>query len=123
MSVSVQNVGGTASSLHVNDLDGGTSNHGGTWTATVVIGVEDDQWNAVPGAMVVVNWAGVSSTGTVYCTTVLQGRCAVSVPLSKRESLVTFTVDSINHSLPYVAADNHDVDADSDGTTITLFKP
>jgi uncharacterized protein len=110
--------------LHVNDLDGGASLQGGNWIAKVTIGVEDDGWIPVSGATVTVDWVDSSTIGTLYCTTGSDGRCSVAVTRPKRESAITFTVDHINHSsMTYAATDNYDVEADSDGTSITVSKP
>jgi len=112
--------------MHVGDLDRSSSWYWGTWIwrATVTIEVHDASHNPVVNATVSGTWSGGYS-GSGECTTGSDGRCNVSTGYIWRGySSTTFTVDDVTHStLTYQPADNHDPDGDSDGTTITVYRP
>jgi hypothetical protein len=123
MSVTIE-VTETASTMHVGDLDGSSTNLGASWTATVTITIHDGSHNPVANATVSSTWSGpISATDT--CTTDSNGQCSRTSPsIHKRWSTVTFTVDGVAHAtLTYDATANHDPDGDSNGTSITVAKP
>jgi hypothetical protein len=115
---------GSATTMHVGDLDGSKSSQGSTWTATVGITVHDSAHNAVAGAAVSGTWSN-GATGSASCTTDTNGRCTIlKSGIAKRTSSVTFTVGDLTlSSLNYDSAGNHDPDADSGGVFITVTKP
>jgi serine protease AprX len=112
--------------MHVGDLDGSSSWYWGTWfwQATVTIEVHDANHNPVADATVSGSWTGGYS-GSGECTTGSDSRCSVSTGIIWRgSSSTTFTVDDVTHAtLSYESVDNHDPDGDSDGTTITVYRP
>jgi hypothetical protein len=62
--------------------------------------------------------------GVRTCTTVASGVCEVSVVVGDAVPSLTFTVTSLTKvAFSYVAGDNHDPDADSNGTTIVVNQP
>ena len=111
--------------LHVGDLDGqGLFQSNTRWTAEVTVTVHDGYHNPIQGAAVTGTWSGgVSGTATVEDLD-QDGLITFSSPaIHKRFESVTFTIDSVNGSLPYDPSKNHDPDSDSDGTSITVSKP
>ncbi|MDX1665531.1 MAG: Ig-like domain-containing protein [Candidatus Promineifilaceae bacterium] len=124
VSVTVDNSGGSSSTMHVADLDGNSIGNGGTWTAEVSILIVDSSGSPVADATVSGSWSNGAS-GSASCTTDTTGWCTVSLSgIYKRTSSVTFTVDGVTHAaLTYDATANSDPDGDSDGTTITVYKP
>ena len=68
-------------------------------------------------------WTGAAD-GAVSGVTASDGTVTLSTGEMNGGSDVTFTVTDVEHSsLPYDPTLNHDPDADSDGTTITVSKP
>jgi subtilisin family serine protease len=118
---------GGATGTHVGDLDGSSINNGRTWDAIVTVRVHDASEAALDGATVSGNWTGVGG-GTIVsssCTTgsAGSGACTVHVNgIGKKNGTVTFSVTSVS-AVDYNAADNHDPDGDSNGTTIVVSKP
>jgi hypothetical protein len=108
--------------VHVGDLDGSSINRGRTWTAIVAITVHDANHGAVASATASGGWSDGSSAS---CVTDSSGQCAVSLSgILKRTGNVIFAVNEVAHAtLTYDATDNHDPDGDSDGTSITVYKP
>lgn len=115
----------TETDMHVGDLDSNSINNGSTWTAEVTATVHDPNDNPLAEADITLSYDGRDVSGTVSCTTASDGQCTVSVSgIPKRTGDVTFTVEGVSHDeYTYDSADNHDPDADSDGTTIVVPKP
>ncbi len=112
-----------ATTMHVADLDAASTSQGRTWTATVAATIHDNLDRPVAGATVVGSWSG-GVTGSVSGTTDANGVLTVSKSnLPKSVGVVTFTVTDVTGSLTYSAADNHDPDGDSNGTSIVVNKP
>jgi hypothetical protein len=116
-----------SSAIHVGDLDGSSSNGGGTWSATVEITVHDASHNPLNGATVVGNWSP-SGLNSNTCTTGDlggNGTCIVLFPsLKKGTKTAAFTVTSVTMSgKTYSQASNHDVDGSSNGTTVQVKRP
>jgi choice-of-anchor B domain-containing protein len=110
--------------MHIGDLDGSSLKSGRFWEATVIILVVDGNSSPVISATVTGSWtAGDNSSST--CVTDNSGLCAVTqTGLARRDSPVTYSVDSVTHaSLSYNAADNGDPDGDSDGSSINVVRP
>ena len=78
----------------------------------------------VAGAVITGTWSGGFS-GSASCTTNAAGICSVTTAtLNRQKASVTFAITSVNVSgLTYTAADNHDPDGDSNGSSITILKP
>ncbi|MGD2178246.1 MAG: M6 family metalloprotease domain-containing protein [Anaerolineae bacterium] len=110
--------------MHIGDLDGASVNQGRTWRADVTITVHDASETPVRTATVTGTWSGGYS-GSASCATDDNGTCvASSGDIRKNIGSTSFTVDDVTHSsLTYDAAANHDPDGDSDGTSITVYKP
>jgi hypothetical protein len=111
-------------STHVGDLDGGTTLAGESqWRANVKITAHDAAHAPLVGAVVSGIW---SVTGQVAnCTTKTDGGCTVtSSQLGGGVAAIGFTVTGVAYSVhQYVEAENHDPDADSNGTTISMVQP
>jgi hypothetical protein len=88
----------------------------------VTITIHDGNHAPVANALVSGAWNG---GGTTSCTTNPNGQCPVTksgIPRNTRS--VTFTVVNVTApALTYSAADNHDLDGDSNGTRITVSRP
>jgi PKD repeat protein len=107
---------------HVADLDGAGTVQQSVWNATVTITVHDSRHAVVSSALVTGLWTdGTSAT----CTTNADGQCAVirsGIPRKTRS--VDFSVTNVTRpAFVYKAADNHDPDGSSSGTTISISKP
>ncbi len=110
--------------VHVGDLDGSSAKSSlSRWKAKCTITVHDVNHNPMRGARVTGKW----STGTLSssCTTGTNGQCSItSGQILNSTPSATFTVNNLTYStMPYNPAANHDPDVDSDGTSITIFKP
>ncbi len=110
-------------SLHVGDLDGSASGSQ-NWKASVLIAVHDSGHNPVANVTVRGNWSNGAS-GSGQCVTNGSGVCSItSGNLRRTVKKAAFTISSLTRSgFSYTAAANHDPDGDSNGTTITIFKP
>lgn len=116
--------GGTATTVHIADLDGSSSNDGRYWIGTVVAQVHDANHGAVAGATVSGTWS--AGDGAVpQCETGEDGRCTLrSATIPKSTGSATFSVTAVySADTTYAPADNHDSDGDSDGTSIHVSKP
>jgi chitodextrinase len=117
-----------APSMHVGDLDGEPRDNGRTWTGIVTITVHDAMHQPVANATVHGSWRGGYADSDV-CITDQTGQCRMQTGAIKKrrrkwQRSVTFTVSTISHEAHgYHPADNHDVDGESDGTTLTVFRP
>ena len=105
-------------SMHVGDLDGTTTQGAkGSSIASVTVVVHDGNHQRVASAYVLGRWSSGDGGG---CTTDGTGQCTMSTALKGTGG--TFTIQTIEHVAYAYRAPNHDPDADSDGTTITLKK-
>ena len=122
VSIQSKNVTVTQASMHVGDLDAASTTQPGSWTAIVTVTIHDSSHSPVANAAASGSW---SNGGAGSCTTSGSGQCTVSQSgLPKRTGSVTFTVASVTHAtLIYRAADNHDPEGDSNGTSITVSRP
>ena len=107
---------------HVGDLDGSSSwVTASKWKAQTVVIAHDANHAVLPGVKVTGVWTGNTS---VSCTTNVNGRCTVSKRFGKAKASVTFTVTNLQLSgYTYDSASNHDPDADSTGTKVTVTRP
>ncbi len=124
VSVTNQDDDAVIANLHVGDLDSTPVSLGNKWLTSVTIRVHDDDHNPVANATVTGSWIA-GATGSASCTTDGSGACTVtSGQVHKNVPAIAFAVNNVSHaSLTYVAADNHDPDGDSDGTSISVNKP
>ena len=118
---------GSASSIHIGDLDALPQNNGNTWSAVVEVTVVDGTGAPVNGATVVGSWSPVGLNSNT-CTTGEgggTGTCIVLFPsLKKNVRSVSFTVTSVTMaSRTYHASANTDPDGSSNGTVILVNKP
>lgn len=113
-----------AATTHVGDLDSYNSSEGGTWSAYVIVKVEDSNHNPIEGATVFGSWRG-GGIGSDECVTDYAGECLLVDTLIRiRKRSVTFKVTNVVYgTLTYVAGDNHDPDGDSNGTSIKVSRP
>lgn len=124
VTVTVTPAGGTATSLHIADLDGAKTSLGNRWTSTVTISVVDNLGAPVTGATVTGTWSA-GTGGTTSCVTGSTGTCSVTRNrIANRILTVTYTVTTVTHAtLTYQSSANTDPDGDSTGTAITVAKP
>ena len=110
--------------LHIGDLDGSKSTTKTGWTAGVTLEAHTASHGVLSGVLVTGSWSGGYS-GTSSCTTGTTGRCQVnSGNISKKSASVTFSVTGATRGgYVYLPGSNHDPDADSNGTTITIAMP
>ncbi len=122
--VTIADTPALSTGMHVGDLFPYKSSEGKTWTAYVIVRIEDSEHDPVVGATVYGRWTG-NGLAVDECTTDYAGECLMlSTLLPKKTRQVTFTVTGVVYQgLDYVASDNHDADGDSDGTSITITKP
>lgn len=93
------------STVHIESLAGSSVNNGSTWTAVVVVSIEDENGNAIESATVSGHWD--QPGGILSCVTNAGGACQVSVAnVPKRQGTVTFVVNDVVAGLPYAASDN-----------------
>ncbi len=113
-------------SVHVGNMEGiGARASAKQWKATVTVQVHDSNHIPVSGAAISGVWSNLS-TGSATCTTDAAGQCSIAQTglVRSRVSSVTFSVSSITHaSLTYDPAANHDLDGDSNGTSIAIAGP
>ncbi|HWO71087.1 MAG TPA: S8 family serine peptidase [Actinomycetota bacterium] len=108
--------------MHVGDLDGAGAKVKSGWRATVTVVVHDEGHSALSGVTV----SGIWSYGTAAsCVTSGDGACSLtSKKLSNRTASVSFSVSGLSKDgYADAASANHDVDAGTDGTTVTVTKP
>ncbi len=111
--------------MHVGDLDGNSAwlYRRRLWGAAATVLVHDENHNPVAGVTVSGNW-NVGFSPSVQCVTGSNGSCTVTTGYIWSNRLnATFTVNNAAGPLTYAPADNHDPDGDSNGTSITVFRP
>ena len=115
---------GATTTVHVGDLDGSSDVVKNRWNATIMILVHNAAEEPVAGASVSGTWSG-GATGGASCVTDVSGWCSVvKTNLKGNVSSVTWTVsDVVVGADVYQPTDNHDPEADSDGSTITVLGP
>jgi hypothetical protein len=108
--------------LHVGDLDGtGTTLSTTKWRAKVTVTVHDGQHAKVAGATVSGVWTGGTAA---TCVTNQKGKCSLTRQFARKKTSVQFAVTNLwSSGDAYNAPTNHDPDADSNGTTITVTRP
>ena len=121
------NAAGTATGMHIGDLDGTTSRGSNSWSATVEVTVHDPNHNLLNGATVKGVWS-VSGLNSNTCTTGElggNGTCIMLFPsLSLSTPSVTFRIQKVTKSGQfYNSSDNHDVDGGTNGTGIKVNRP
>jgi subtilisin family serine protease len=116
--------GGELTPIHVGDLDGKKIDAArGRWDAVVTITVHDERHDQNGGITISGTWSN-GATGSDECTTNIDGQCEiVKSNLKSNVSAVTFSIDGLLGSgCTYDSGSNHDLDGDSDGTTIIVLK-
>jgi hypothetical protein len=124
---STVNPAGTATGMHIGDLDGTTSRGSNSWSATVEITVHDVNHNPLNGATVKAVWS-VSGLNSNTCTTGElggNGTCIMLFPnLSLATPSVTLRIQKVTKTgQVYNSNDNHDVDGGTNGTGIKVNRP
>jgi len=124
---STVNPAGTATGMHIGDLDGTTSRGSTSWSATVEITVHDVNHNPLNGATVKAVWS-VSGLNSNTCTTGELGGIGTCVMLFPNLSLstpsVTLRIQKVTKAgQVYNSNDNHDVDGGTNGTGIRVIRP
>ena len=121
------NAAGTATGMHIGDLDGSATRGSSSWSATVEVTVHDANHNLLNGATVKGVWS-VNGLNSNTCTTGElggNGTCIMLFPsLSLSTPSVTFRVQKVTKSGQfYNPTDNHDVDGGTNGTGIKVTRP
>jgi subtilisin family serine protease len=115
-----------ANTTHVADLEAASSKlQQGRWSAQVTVTVHDGQHQPVQGAAVSGRFTQGGRSWDVSCpSTGSNGACAVgSGQFPSNDGKASFTVTGISKTgLSYEPSDNHDLDRDSNGTTISITK-
>jgi hypothetical protein len=97
------------------------------WEASVTLLVVDAVGVPAPDATATVrSWADSGDLWDIEpCLTDGSGLCSLSYGgIGTEIASLTFTVDDVTHAtLSYDASANGDPDGDSDGTSITVYKP
>ena len=94
------------------------------WNVTITIRVHDANEQPIVGGTVSGAWtAGVA--GGTSCVTDAHGACTISAyQIGIKRSSVTFSVTNVALAgYQYLASANHDPEADSNGTSITVLRP
>ena len=115
-------VSATPRQMHVTDLDAAATRQTTRWTAKVTIRVRNSSGGAVSNVVVRGTW----STGdSVTCNTGTAGNCTVTKSkIGNSRTSVTFKVTAATKTgWAYLASANFDVEGDSNGTLITVFRP
>ncbi len=120
--VTVNNGGTGGATVHVGDLDGGTTTIGTRLAVEVAITVHDDTEVPVAGVTVSGTWTTGRRTTPAECVTDAFGACTLTNQrVSSRLAEAIFTVNGLTLAdLTYDPVANHDPDGDSDGTTIVI---
>jgi serine protease AprX len=115
-------IGATGLVLHAGDLDASATTVSTTkWRAKVTITVHDALHNAIPGVTVSGIWTGNVGAS---CVTNQNGKCSVTHAFAQKKTSAQFTVTNVQATTDsYQSSANHDPDADSTGTTITVTRP
>jgi PKD repeat protein len=110
-----------APAIHVGDLDGSRTVSKKNWTARATVTVHGASHAPVSGAVVSGSW---STGGSGSCTTGSTGTCTISRNnISGGTVSTTFAVTGVTMpGATYAASANHDPEADSNGTSITIAK-
>ena len=121
------NAPGTATGMHIGDLDGTTTSSATSWSATVEVTVHDVNHNLINGATVKGVWS-VTGLNSNTCTTGelgSTGTCIMLFPsLSRSTPSVTFRIQKVTKAGQlYNSNDNHDVDGGTNGTGIKVNRP
>lgn len=112
---------GAVAGMHVADLDGSAARVKSGWRATVTVTAHIDAHALLAGATVSGTW---SNGSTSSCTTTSAGTCQVTASFGRKVTTATWTVSAMTASgFSYVASGNHDLEGDSDGTSITVTRP
>ncbi|MBM2812321.1 MAG: hypothetical protein HW416_3080 [Chloroflexi bacterium] len=115
----------TIGSVHVADLDAASATYRrNQWRVTVSVLAHEANHNPRRSATVTGNWSGGAS-GIASCRTGSNGRCTVtSAGIQNSRTSTTFAVTDIRYnSYPYASVENHDLDGDSNGTSVTVTRP
>jgi hypothetical protein len=107
--------------VHIGDIDGVGATWYYWWAGVVTVTVHDSAERPVAGATVAVAWDG---SVTQTCATATDGTCTLSRWFSRTVAATTVAVTGILvPGQAYVPGANHDPDASSDGTAITILSP
>ena len=105
-----------ASTTHIEELSGSTSNLGSTWTADVVVTVVDSAGEPVAEATVLGTW-DQDDDPLQSCEKDRYGQCSLtSAPIKKNIKDVTLANNTVNHpGLTYMPDGDHDPDSLTQG--------
>ena len=109
--------------VHIGQLTGSTSNLGNTWTADVVITVVNASDQPIANAVVSGSWDQGDDLDDT-CETDINGECSlISAPIRKNIKQATLAINAVEYpESKYVADEDHDPDAITEGTSIRIPK-
>ena len=114
---------GAGGTVHVGDLDDASLKLAkGRWRGIVVVRIEDAAHGPLVGLVVHGTFRQNGQSATASCPTGTDGSCSLSWEMPAKGGNGSFTVDAVSGPGTYAPAANHDVEGDSDGTTIALSK-
>ena len=106
--------------VHIGDLDGAKNVQKKSWIASVNISVHDGGHRAAVNARVDGLW---SSGDSGSCVVDSHGTCTIAADIPNSKPSVTFTVQNVSLVIAtYDAARNHDIDGETNGTSITVTR-
>ena len=115
-------IGAVGATMHVGDLEGsGSVTNKKFWKASVTITIHDAAHGGLADATVSATWSGGAS-GSGSCLTDGAGQCTiVSGNISRENASATLTIVNVTAAgYAYDAGSNHDLDGDTDGTSINV---
>ena len=120
ISMRAMNVTVNKVALHVGDLDAAKAVQKKYWTASVSVTIHDAAHRPAVNARVAGVWS-IAESGVCYTDS--SGVCIVAAIVPNSAASVTFTVHDVSlGSAIYDAARNHDVEGETNGTSITLTR-
>jgi hypothetical protein len=117
------NAPGSATSMHVGDLGRASTRQNSTWTAIVPVRVHDVNHAVLLEFSMTGTWTGNGVSQSATCTAnIATDVCIFSLAgIPKKTTSVTLTVTGVTLAgYTYSPANNHDIDGDSNGTSITV---
>jgi hypothetical protein len=117
------NAPGSETNMHVSDLGRARTRQGQTWTAIVPVRIHNGNHQILQSFSMTGTWTGTGLSQSAACTAnIATDVCIFSLAgIPRSTTSVTLTVTGVTKAgFTYTPAANHDVDGDSNGTSITV---